>query len=176
MDTIFHSLYCMSMSEVLLLGVMMTLLFFLLKQAWANAPGWKVLMAALALFWAAAAVRCTLLTRDSCNGGLSLVPLHSYWEVLHGGSRERLRSNLMNTILFYPLGLIGWELLPAALRPKTRMLILLLAAFTFSVTIECLQYLGALGLAETDDVIHNTLGTALASSLCRIRSERRDPP
>ena len=176
MDALFLQLYCMRISDVLLLGLFGTLLLYLLKQLWGNSPVWKPLMAMLLLAWAAAVAAQTVMGRDSDGGDLILMPLHSYREAIWGGRRELLRSNFMNAFLFYPPGLIGWELLPARMRPKYKMLILLLAALTMSLTIESLQYLGNLGLAETDDVIHNTLGTALAAILCRIRSGGNKSP
>lgn len=170
MAALFNRLYCLDISDVLLLCLLGTLLFFLLKKAWVGYPGWKAFVAAILLAWAAAAVTATVLQRNSDGGGVILIPFHSYWETIQGGNRERLRSNLMNAVLFYPPGLFAWELLPVKLRPRTRFCIVLLAALVMSVSIECLQYLGNLGLAETDDVIHNTLGTALAAGVCLVRS------
>ena len=39
----------------------------------------------------------------------------------------------------------------------------IVVGFMFSVAIEALQYFFALGMAEADDVICNTVGTALGS-------------
>ena len=87
------------------------------------------------------------------------MPLHQLWEYFHGGDRELLRTLWMNILLFVPGGLLLSALWPDSWHKKAVLTIVLLSAL--SVGIERTQFHYALGLAETDDVLCNTLGAAL---------------
>ena len=63
---------------------------------------------------------------------------------------------ILNIILYYPLGYLIPLLFPK-LKPKHVILIGCLC----SIATEATQYLLKMGWCETDDVIHNTLGTAI---------------
>lgn len=88
-----------------------------------------------------------------------LTPFHSFVEARM--QPEIYRSMLMNVFMFFPLGLT----LPYALPEKWRchILITILFALIFSVSIEYSQYYFSLGRAETDDVICNTLGCTIGT-------------
>ena len=126
-------------------------------------------MASGLIIWLFAVVYITVAGRQPADHELSLLPFSSYVDYFRNHRVERLRSNFMNTMLFYPPVLLLWELLPRKWNTRHRVTAVLLGAATVSLAIECLQYFGGLGLAETDDIIHNTLGAALAAVLCRIR-------
>ena len=90
----------------------------------------------------------------------------------------------MNMLLFFPLGLALSHALPSRLPVWARVCITGLAGCVLSIGVEALQYRFALGTAETDDVICNTLGTLIgAASLplshliqfCRERFRKHDP-
>lgn len=106
----------------------------------------------------------------------SLTPFASYINVWNGGNPERLRSNFMNVVLFYPDGLLTAILLPKKWRPVLRICLTVLLFALMSAGIEYAQYVLALGLSEVDDVIHNTLG-ALIGAVCGslIRANRTRP-
>ena len=59
----------------------------------------------------------------------------------------------MNLVLFYPLGL-----LLGSVAEKKRIIGI---GFFLSFGIEMAQFIWKLGYAETDDVLHNTLGVAI---------------
>ena len=63
---------------------------------------------------------------------------------------------ILNILLYYPMGYILPILFPK-LKPKYVILIGCLC----SIATEATQYLLKMGWCETDDVIHNTLGTAI---------------
>lgn len=63
---------------------------------------------------------------------------------------------ILNILLYYPLGYLLSILFPK-LNPKHVILIGCLC----SIATEATQYLLKMGWCETDDVIHNTLGTAI---------------
>ena len=92
------------------------------------------------------------------------IPLYTYWKVLGGGNSELLRSCWMNVALFFPAGLLC-----GALTGKRRRLgLTATAALLLSLAIELVQYRFGLGLAEMDDVLHNTLGAALGYGASRL--------
>jgi len=68
---------------------------------------------------------------------------------------------IMNIIMFTPLG----ASLPYVLPGKTgvRILLTILIGFALSCMIETAQYVFSIGYTDVDDVIVNTLGTALGS-------------
>lgn len=90
----------------------------------------------------------TLLNRNvGIERRIDLIPFNSY-----SGPIDVRRQILMNIFLFIPFGF----LIPFS--SKKSFLQTLLLGCCLSITIEALQYIFALGLCETDDVIHNTLG------------------
>lgn len=74
----------------------------------------------------------------------------------------------MNTVLFYPAGLIIAALFPERWPLWTKSLTALMLGFIFSRNIEYYQYYLAVGLPQADDVIHNTAGALLGSMAIRI--------
>jgi len=100
--------------------------------------------------------------------GPELIPFYSYYVVLKGGEQELLRSNFMNIILFHPAGLLGYGILPKCWSQKRRVFAITAFCALFSIGIEACQYHFALGQAEVDDVIHNTLGAFIGALVCTI--------
>ena len=71
------------------------------------------------------------------------------------------RSVVMNIFLFVPLGMsLPFVIRSTALR---RVLFTILAGFLLSGAIELLQHFLLVGMMQTDDVICNTLGTAVGA-------------
>ena len=70
----------------------------------------------------------------------------------------------MNVFLFFPLGLTLSNALPSKWRCSRRIAFTTLVGFVLSASIEFTQYRFSLGLAETDDVICNTLGAFVGST------------
>ena len=69
-----------------------------------------------------------------------------FWSYIDPALRQEI---LLNILLFIPVGLLGrtWRIIPVS-------------AF-FSAAIELSQLISHRGLFEFDDIIHNTLGTAI---------------
>jgi glycopeptide antibiotics resistance protein len=101
----------------------------------------------------------------------SLIPFHSYREVLNGGNIEILRSNFMNVVLFYPAGLLFGSLLPHGWRKWHKVLLTVVVFCALSCGIEYMQYAFSLGHVEIDDVIHNAFGALLGGIFCFIPLE-----
>ena len=159
MDSLFLWYYCLSIPRALLFLVLATAAYLLFRHWWGSARGWKAANAVFWVLWLVVVLVATLMDRtpDAVRMPPIWQPFHSYRLAFSGAEPELFRSNLMNVILFYPLGLVGTALLPR----KKEGLWLVAALFLCSVGIELLQYGLALGQAETDDVLHNTLGAAL---------------
>lgn len=74
---------------------------------------------------------------------------------------------IQNSLLYYPLGYLLPILFPK-LKPKHVILIGCLC----SIATEATQYLLKMGWCETDDVIHNTLGTAIGVWIWHLQFRR----
>ncbi len=81
-----------------------------------------------------------------------LQPFWSY-KAIEAGSMELLLENIMNVVVFVPLGF----LLGLAFKIMTFSRVLLIGV-SISISIETLQYVLMRGLSELNDVIHNTIG------------------
>lgn len=152
---ILHWIYCLPLDQAALLALAATGAFLWLRRRYESRRWWRAGLLALLACWAVVVLIQTFLRdRTAGNGQLSLIPFQCYITVLGGGEKELIRSAFMNLLLFYPGGLIGRSLW----RRPGRLLIILLTA---SLVIETAQYALGLGVAETDDVIHNGLGALL---------------
>ena len=76
---------------------------------------------------------------------------HPFWSY---DRPELLVENIMNVIVFIPVGMI----LGSLLRVKGSWLVALLIGCSISITVEALQFWFMKGFSEVDDVMHNTLG------------------
>ena len=127
---------------------------------------------------------CTFFSRVSgLRRLIDLRPFHSYFElfrdseIIIGGDTglfawfmkdaSPVVGFILNILLFYPLGYLLPILFPK-LKPKHVILIGCLC----SVVTEVAQYLLKKGWCETDDVIHNTLGTAIGVWVWHLQSKR----
>ena len=120
-------------------------------------------MANFVLFCAAViAILCaTILNRTPGNYELILTPFAALSAARQ--QPELYRAMLMNVFLFFPLGLTLSNALPRKWHRWLRIILTTLIGCILSAGIEYAQYRCALGLAETDDVICNTLGAFLGA-------------
>ncbi len=77
---------------------------------------------------------------------------------------ELYREMLMNVFLFFPLGLTLSNALPRKWHRWLRIILTTFVGCAFSAGSEYAQYRYALGLAETDDMICNTMGAFLGAA------------
>lgn len=103
----------------------------------------------------------TILTRTPGDYELILTPFATFTAALQ--QPELYREMLMNIFLFFPLGLTLSNALPRKWHRWGRIALATLVGCILSAGIEYAQYRCALGLAETDDVICNTLGAFLGA-------------
>ncbi len=102
----------------------------------------------------------------SMNIGHNFFPFWSYCSILRGEGPRLLLENIMNVVVFIPVGLlIGTQL---AQKLQKGWLVAILAGVGISVSIEVLQYFLHLGFSEVDDVMHNTLGCLIGYGLYRL--------
>lgn len=126
----------------------------------ARVKAWRLANAALAAAGAAAVLYITLLWRQPAQAQLSLLP----FAALASQNGEALRTLIMNVFLFFPLGLGLANALRPGLGTATRLFICAGAGLVLSICVEAAQYVFALGTAEADDVICNTLGAAAGAA------------
>jgi glycopeptide antibiotics resistance protein len=119
----------------------------------------RIIGAVLAVVFIAVILYITVFSRNERHLGVDLIPFSSFERVK--SQPEMYRSMLMNVLLFVPPGLS----LPFVFGGSTvkRILLTILTGFLLSVIVEAIQYFGVLGMAETDDVLCNTLGTVIGS-------------
>ena len=81
---------------------------------------------------------------------------HPFWsyKAIQEGREDLLAENIMNVIVFIPIGMI----LGSLLRVKGSWLVALLIGCSISITVEALQFWFMKGFSEVDDVMHNTIG------------------
>ena len=160
---IYLHFYCLPISEALVWILGAAVVFLLLRWLIGHHALWRRCINIAALVWMMAIVTCTLILRSQDTGSfhVSWVPLHSYVSLMQGANIEVLRMNFMNTVLFYPLGLLGSELLPREWTLRKRLVYAACFAMILSSGIEIIQFLSRRGYAEMDDIIHNTAGMCL---------------
>lgn len=104
----------------------------------------------------------TILNRTPGNYELILTPFAALSAARQ--QPELYREMLMNVFLFFPLGLTLSNALPQKWHRWGRIALTTFVGCALSAGIEYAQYRYALGLAETDDVICNTLGAFIGST------------
>ena len=123
---------------------------------------WNIANALLACGMVAAILCITIFGRTAGECTLVLRPFASL--TVARTQSEAYRELLMNIFLFFPLGLTLSNALPQRWGRWHRIGITVIAGLLLSVGIEYTQYCLALGVAETDDVICNTLGMFIGST------------
>ena len=168
--------YCLSIPSAIARTAAFGVLFLILRRRLRKMRFWRLITAVLFLGWLAVIAIATL--ADRTPGTIAAdpiyIPFHSYRALFAGESTEILRGTLINVLLFFPAGLLAWDLFPETWNPHKKLLCSTAVFALLSFTIELCQYLFALGQAEADDVLHNTLG-ALSGSLTAVLSLRRHP-
>lgn len=127
-----------------------------------GARRWRWGNLALVLLITAAILYATLFSRAEGGTGLILTPFASLTAARI--QPEIYREMLMNVFLFFPLGLTLSNALPRRWHRWGRITLTTLVGCALSAGIEYTQYRYALGMAEVDDVIYNTLGAFIGSA------------
>ena len=122
----------------------------------------SIINAVLCSITALTILYATILTRTPGDYKPILTPFATFTAALQ--QPELYREMLMNIFLFFPLGLTLSNALPQKWHRWVRIILTTLIGCILSAGIEYAQYRYALGLAETDDVICNTLGAFIGST------------
>lgn len=122
----------------------------------------SIINAVLCSITALTILYATILTRSAGVPEAVLAPFASLTAARQ--QPELYRAMLMNVFLFFPLGLTLSNALPQKWHRWGRIILTTLVGCALSAGIEYAQYRCALGLAETDDVICNTLGAFIGST------------
>lgn len=157
MNNLYHSIYATNLMTVIVAMPIILLVWSVIGAVFFKKM--RIIGTAAAVLAVAAILYVTLFSRGSRLGGLDLIPFSSFSRAVTNS--EIYRSMLMNVLLFFPLGLS----LPFVFKETTgkRILFTILSAVLLSLMIEAFQYVFSRGLAETDDVICNTLGAVTGS-------------
>lgn len=114
----------------------------------------------------------TVFTRTPGNRAYKLLPFWSWREIFFHQDWNLLQENVLNIILFVPIGILLFPLFR-----KITWKSALIIGLAISALIEASQLILCRGLFEWDDMIHNTLGCVLghlvASQLFRKRCGRK---
>lgn len=99
------------------------------------------------------------------TGEIRQYNFHPFWsyQAIQDGREELLAENIMNVVVFIPVGL----LLGIAFKQMTWWKALLVGC-SISVTIEALQFFLMRGFSEVDDVMHNTVGCLIGYGIMTI--------
>ena len=124
--------------------------------------GWSILNFSLFLGSLTFILFATILTRTPGAYEVILTPFAPFTAARQ--HPELYREMLMNVFLFFPLGLTLSNALPRKWHRWGRIILTTLVGCILSAGIEYAQYRYALGMAEVDDVICNTLGAFIGST------------
>ena len=122
----------------------------------------SIINAVLCSITALTILYATILTRTPGDYKPILTPFATFTAALQ--QPELYREMLMNVFLFFPLGLTLSNALPRKWHRWLRIILTTLVGCALSAGIEYAQYRYALGTAEVDDVICNTMGAFIGST------------
>ena len=140
--------------SVLCLGAVVIIACYGLKRGWRKIAGLLLVGYVFVIYCS------TVIFRKVSEGaGYEFKPFWSY-EAIHNGRQDLLVENIMNVVVFIPVGMIlgSWPRNGSWLRVKGSWLIVTVIGCSISISIEAMQFFYHRGFAETDDVMHNTIG------------------
>ncbi len=110
------------------------------------------------LFFYISCIIChTIIFRESSESySYKLIPFWSYIEIFRSGQLVYLYENILNVILFFPIGFFM-----RAFLGRDKFMTAMSIGLCLSVLIEIAQLLFRKGLFEFDDLFHNCAGCAL---------------
>ncbi len=123
---------------------------------------WAAINAVIFSLSTAVVLYATILNRTPGDYEVVLTPFATFTATRQ--QPELYREMLMNVFLFFPLGLTLSNALPQKWYRWSRIILAMLIGCILSAGIEYAQYRYALGTAEVDDVICNTLGAFIGST------------
>ena len=157
----FQSIYSKPLSSIILSIVIAVVAWGYLRTK-VQRREWTMVNLVLACVAVIVILYATILTRTHGDYEVILTPFATFAAAQQ--QPELYREMLMNVFLFFPLGLTLSNALPQKWYRWVRIALTTLIGCIFSEGIEYAQYRYALGIAEVDDVICNTLGVFVGST------------
>lgn len=119
--------------------------------------GWRYVIGLLLIEYIALLLFSTVVFRSVMSERkYDFMPFWSYRAYISGVDPRLLAENIMNVVVFVPIGLLlGAEI---SQKKQKGWLIAFIVGAGISVTIETLQFVLKRGFSELDDVMHNALG------------------
>lgn len=105
----------------------------------------------------------TVFFRNTGKLQYDFIPFWSYRDYFNGVNRRLLAENIMNMVVFVPVGMLTG----VAFRGMTWKKVMVIGMW-LSIGIEVLQFVLKRGFSEVDDVMHNTIGCLIGYGLCCI--------
>lgn len=163
----FRLIYTMPLYKVCLVMVLILVLWAYYRAYLPKKLFWSMNLCVLVVA-VSAVLYLTVFSRKVGIYDVVLVPFSALSEAKK--EPERYRSMLMNVFLFFPLGMACANAFSDKMKMRRRVILVVAIGFALSTAVEYIQYRFSLGMAETDDVICNTLG-ALVGSLSVILAD-----
>lgn len=120
---------------------------------------------ALLITYIAAVLFITILSRfDVTNTKIRMELFPGIRAMLTTGNPMRIKHSMLNIALFVPIGL----LLPIVHRKFSSVFFAAMGGAMFSTLIETVQMFAAIGECDLNDILMNTIGSAVGFLLCRL--------
>ena len=156
----FRLIYTMPLYKVCLVMVLLLVLWAYYRAYLPKKLFWSMNLCVLVVA-VSAVLYLTVFSRKVGTYDIVLVPFSALSE--EKKEPERYRSMLMNVFLFFPLGMACANAFSDKMKMRRRVILVVAIGFALSTAVEYIQYRFSLGMAETDDVICNTLGAFVGS-------------
>ena len=156
----FRLIYTMPLYKVCLVMVLLLVLWAYYRAYLPKKLFWSMNLCVLVVA-VSAVLYLTVFSRKVGIYDAVLVPFSALSEAKK--EPERYRSMLMNVFLFFPLGMACANAFSDKMKMRRRVILVVAIGFALSTAVEYIQYRFSLGMAETDDVICNTLGALVGS-------------
>ena len=105
----------------------------------------------------------TVFFRNTGKLQYDFMPFWSYRDYFNGVDKGLLAENIMNMVVFVPVGLLAG----AAFRSMSWKKVMVIG-LCLSVGIEVMQFVFRKGFSEVDDVMHNTVGCLIGYGIMTI--------
>lgn len=156
----FRLIYTMPLYDVCMAMVLL-LVLWAYYRAYLPKKLFTAMNLCLLVLSAFAVLYLTVFSRKVGTDDVVLAPFSALKEAK--AEPERYRSMLMNVFLFFPLGMACANSFPDKMKLWLRVVVSVVIGLVLSTAVEYIQYRFSLGMAETDDVICNTLGALVGS-------------
>lgn len=156
--------------SIFCLGAVGLFVFFGWKYGWKKVAG--LLLAEYVFLIYCSTVICRNASEEVA--GCNLSPFWSY-EAIKNGREDLIVENIMNVVMFVPVGILLGSVTQKSLNARNSFLTLIArtslivgVGLIISCSIEVLQFLLKRGFSEVDDVFHNTLGCLIGFMIVAI--------